>query len=106
MLGTSLASTRRCSVAVTRGVAGPSVRLQKCALSAGLMSTAGFALKDSQSCQGSLGAFQEFLDLGPMELGRDSTDLEASDQMGQMDKAGSQVCLEWAQEVQALELPL
>lgn len=70
------------------------------------MSTAGFALKDSQSCQGSLGAFQEFLDLGPMELGRDSTDPEASDQMGQMDKAGSQVCLEWAQEVQALVIKI
>lgn len=70
------------------------------------MSTAGFASKDSQSCQGSLGAFQEFLDSGPMVLGRDSTGLEASDQMGQMDKAGSQVCLEWAQEVQALVIKM
>lgn len=70
------------------------------------MSTAGFASKDSQSCQGSLGAFQEFLDSGPMVLGRDSMGLEASDQMGQMDKAGSQVCLEWAQEVQALVIKI
>jgi len=41
-----------------------------------------------------------------MVLGRDSTGLEASDQMGQMDKAGSQVCLEWAQEVQALVIKM
>lgn len=66
------------------------------------MSTAGFASKDSQSCQGSLGTFQRFLDLGPTVLGQDSMGLEALDQMGQMDKAGSQVCLEWAQEAQAL----
>lgn len=38
VLGTSLASTPRCSVAVTRGVAGPSARLQKCALSGDLVS--------------------------------------------------------------------
>lgn len=106
MLGTSLANTPRCSAAVTQGVAGPLVRLQKCALSGGPMSTAGFASKDSQSCQGSLGAFQEFLDSGPMVLGQDSTGLEASDQMGQMDKVESQACLEWAREVQALELRL
>lgn len=70
------------------------------------MSTTGFASKDSQSCQGSLGAFQEFLDLGPMVLGQDSTGLEASDQMGQMDKVESQACLEWAREVQALVIKI
>lgn len=36
--GTFLASTPRCSAAVTQGVAGPLVRLQRCALSGGLVS--------------------------------------------------------------------
>lgn len=51
MLGTSLANTPRCSAAVTQGVAGPLVRLQKCALSGGPVSaTQNFSTNAGPIC--------------------------------------------------------